>query len=148
MALTITIERMTRMGRESVREGVIAFSSSYATGGMELTPANLRLQVITFIDIPMRSGFLFEYDYTNRRVRVFHPRAAIANTLAVSTPALPHASGATAVTSSVATTPDHAAGAACAVSGVAGVAAGAGAEVPNATNLSALTGVKFRAYGF
>ena len=124
----------------------VTMSGSYPTGGESLVAGNFGLTNIDYILPATASGYMFEYDHVNKKIKAIYPRAAIASTLAVSTPALAHTAGATAVTSSAATTPDHAA-AACTIAGVAGVAAGSGAEVANATNLSAIT-VRVIAIGF
>jgi len=150
MALTVTLDtpHAERISRNlGILIGTITFDSSYPTGGEPLTPA-ITGQFMTLLRMTFdqRGGYLFEFDRANKKVKVLHPRAAIASTLAVSTPALAHEAGATTVTSTAATMPSHAA-ASCTISGVAGVAAGAGAEVPNGTNLSALTGVSFIAVG-
>ncbi len=134
-------------GNIKLLTGSIAFDNSYPTGGeaMDLSKFFKNLLGVFF---ETKSGYIFEYDYTNKKVKALYPRAAITSTLAVATPALAHTAGGTAVTSTAATMPDHAAGAACTITGVAGVAAGAGAEVPDTTDLSALTGVRFLAWGY
>jgi len=105
MALTVSISRMGKIDRESIRDGTISFDSSYPTGGESFTPSDLKLQGINHIDISPKDGYVFEYDYTNQKVKVYYADYASAN-------------------------------------------AGALIEVPNATDLSTLTGVKFRAYGY
>ena len=105
MALTVNITRMSKIDRESVREGTIDFGASYPTGGESLTPANLNLQDINHIDISSKNGYLFEYDYANKKVKVLYFDYDAA-------------------------------------------ADGAAIEVANGTDLSALTGVRFRAYGY
>ncbi|MEW6214548.1 MAG: hypothetical protein AB1478_04995 [Nitrospirota bacterium] len=172
MALSITIKGHNVIGNRRQTIATVDFDSSYPTGGESLTARNLALGIIDMLQVESKSGYIFDYDYTNNKLKVFYPRAAIANTLAIAdhaalahsgtaatTPALAHEAGATAVTSTAATMPDHAA-AACTVtqpadhaamahtiSGVAGVAAGAGEEVPDTTNLSALTSVRVIAMG-
>lgn len=125
----------------------ITLDSSYAAGGEAVTAQQFGLNVLDFVLPSPASGYIFEFDHTNSKLKAFNPRAAIASTLAVTTPALAHAAGATAVTSSAATVPDHAAGSACTITGVAGVAAGPGAEVADTTNLSAVT-VRVIAIGY
>jgi hypothetical protein len=172
MALSISIKGHNIVGNRRQTIASLAFDSSYPTGGESLTARQLALGVIESIEVSPKSGYLFDIDYTNSKIKVFYPRAAITNTLAVAdhaalthsgvtatTPALAHASGGTTVTSSAATMPDHEA-AACTVTqpadhaaqthtitGVAGVAAGAGAEVTDGTDLSALTDVRIIAMG-
>ena len=136
---TVTVRRRFKYGNGFSTVCDVAMSNSYPAGGEPIKPAELGLGRVDFVLPSPAAGYLFEFDHTNSKLKAFNPRAAIASTLAVATPALAHAAGATAVTSSAATTPDHAAGASCTITGVAGVAAGAGAEVANATNLSAVT---------
>ena len=109
----------------------IALDSAYPTGGEGLTPGNLGLERIEFAIIPNKNGYMFEYDYTNKKIKALTPRAEITDSLAASVD-----SGATPVTSSAAN------GSIVTLTGAAGVAAGAGAEVANATDLSSVTSVK------
>ena len=137
MALTIAITSKAIEGNQMVRRGTIAFDSSYPTGGEAFVYNDFDLRRLTLLALEIKSGYMFEPDYTNKKIKVFNPRAAITDSLAISG----HAAGSTSVTSSSATMPAHT------LSGVAGVSAGAGAEVANATDLSALTNVCFTAYG-
>jgi len=146
MSLGITIKGHNIVGNIRQTIATINFDSSYPTGGEPLSARNLALGVVDNLQVFPKNGYIFEYDYTNSKLKAYHPRAAITNTLAVSTPVLAHASGATAVTSSAATVPNHTA-AACTITGVAGIAAGVGTEVPNTTDLSALTNVRIVAMG-
>lgn len=139
MPASVIVKKKFKFGNGFGVVADVTLDSSYPTGGEALTPQQFGLSVLDFVLPSPAAGYIFEFDHTNNKLKTFNPRAAIANTLAVATPALAHAAGATAVTSTAATTPDHAAGAACTITGVAGVAAGAGAEVPDTTNLSAVT---------
>lgn len=147
MAVTVTQKARHKFGNGYQIVSDVVLDNSYPTGGEAITAQQFGLTVLEFVLPSPSGGYLFEFDHTNSKLKAFNPRAAIANTLAVTTPALSHAAGATAVTSSAATVPDHAAGAACTVTGVAGVAAGPGAEVANATDLSAVT-VRVIAIGY
>ena len=147
MAINVTTRARRKFGNGYMIVADIALSNSYPTGGEAVTAQQFGLNVLDFVLPSPAAGYMFEFDHANSKLKAFNPRAAIANTLAVTTPALSHAAGATAVTSSAATVPDHAAGAACTVTGVAGVAAGPGAEVANATDLSAVT-VRVIAIGY
>jgi hypothetical protein len=111
-----------------------------------------------------KSGYFFEYDYANEKLKAMHPRAAIADSLAIAdhaatvhtvTDTLVIDTGATSVTSTAANgdiiggsiaVADHPAEA-HSISGVAGVAAGPGEEVPNLTDLSGVTGVRILVIG-
>ena len=146
MSLGIAIKGHNIVGNVRQTIAAVNFGTSYPTGGEPLSARNLALGVIDNLQVFPKNGYMFEYDYTNSKLKAYYPRAAITNTLAVSTPVLAHASGATAVTSSAATVPNHTA-AACTITGVAGIAAGVGTEVPNTTDLSALTNVRIVAMG-
>lgn len=139
MPASVAIKKKFKFGNGFGVVADVTLGNSYPTGGEALTAQQFGLSVLDFVLPSPAAGYIFEFNHSASKLKAFNPRAAIANTLAVATPALPHASGATAVTSSAATVPDHAAGAACTITGVAGVAAGPGAEVANATDLSAVT---------
>ena len=128
MALTLSEVKKSKFLNEKVIISDITFDSSYATGGESLTPAQFGLVSIDLVLAETASGYMFQYDYTNSKLKAFYPRAAITDTLAISA----HAAGATPVTSDAATMAAHT------LSGVAGVAAGAGAEVTATTNLSSV----------
>lgn len=144
MALTVTIDGEVQLGAQMTKGdrrmrqimGTMDFDRSYPTGG-EALPSTFPLTTIKGMKIETKSGYMFECDRSAKKIKAFHPRAAITNTLAASVNA-----GATSVTSTAAN------GAIITLSGNAGVAAGPGAEVPNLTNLSALTGVGFIAWGW
>jgi hypothetical protein len=135
----VTVKKRGKFGNGFVVVADVAFDASYPTGGEALTAQQFGLAVLDFVLPSPAAGYIFEFNHIASKLKAFNPRAAIANTLAVATPALAHAAGATTVTSTAATIPDHAAGVACTVTGVAGVAAGPGAEVADTTNLSAVT---------
>ncbi|MHB9144724.1 MAG: hypothetical protein ACYC5Y_05235 [Symbiobacteriia bacterium] len=139
MAAIISALARRKFGNGYLVVADVQMDNAYPTGGEPVTAQQFGLTVLDFVLPSPASGYLAEYDHTNNKLKAFNPRAAIASTLAVTTPALAHAAGATAVTSTAATVPDHAAGAACAIAGVAGVAAGPGAEVANGADLSAVT---------
>ena len=140
MALTITDKALRKLGNAYAVVADVTFGASYPTGGESLTPAQFGLSVIDLMLIETSTGYLFQYDYTNSKLKAFYPRAAVAGTLAVATPALAHtATGSTPVLATDATMPDHAAGVACTITGNPAVAAGAGAEVTNKTDLHTIT---------
>ncbi len=139
MAAVVTVKNTTKFATLWAIVADVTLDNSYPTGGNALTPESFGLRTIEFLIASPSGGYFFEFDHTNKKLKAINPRAAIASTLTVTTPALTHAAGAVAVTSTAATVPDHAAGAACAVAGAAGVAAGPGAEVANGTDLSAVT---------
>lgn len=129
MALTVSVVKQIRTGNLRGTIADVTFDSSYPTGGELLAPELLGLHSLDFFEVDANPGYTFKYDYTNKKILVYFPRGAISSTLAVSA----HASGATPVTSDGATMAAHT------LTGVAGVAAGAGQEVTNTTNLSTLS---------
>ncbi|RJQ52141.1 MAG: hypothetical protein C4521_10910 [Actinobacteria bacterium] len=151
---TVSIVKRTKMaGAHAVFADVTV--GTYATNGVSVTPAQLGLTAVLLALCETAAGYMFQYIYSTNKLKVMYPRAAVAGTLAVTTPALSHAgtavsshpSGATPVNSSADPMPDHAvtqpsdhtAGQACTVTGNAAVAAAAGGEVDNATDLASVT---------
>ncbi len=122
MALTITIKSLTVIGNKRSSTGYIAFDSSYPTGGESLVPRNIGLSVIDSISFEPNSGYFFQYDYTNKKVKVYYPTASHTHT---ENTAASYTQNATTASSSAA----------------------AGSEVANGTNLSALTNVRYEAIG-
>lgn len=140
MALTITIDagpKYTREGKQKVVRGQIAFDSSYPTGGESLLAADIALRRITRFNCHDKSGFGFEYDYTNSKLMVYVQGVAIAAAGAATLDdyALTGVGASTARSiglDSASTSP---------------VLFGPQKEVANTTDLSTLTGVRFTAYG-
>ena len=54
----------------------IAFDSSYPTNGESLTPADLGMYAIDFLNASPKLGYMFEYDYTNKKLKAFMPLKA------------------------------------------------------------------------
>jgi len=53
--------------------GTVTFDSSYATGGEALVATDIGLSAnIEFINCAPASGYLFEYDYTNGKLKAFN----------------------------------------------------------------------------
>lgn len=77
MALTISALKKDIAGNKRMHSGQITFDSSYDAGGESLTPNNIGLHNIENIEIMSASGFYFEYDYTNRKVKVLVPSVVI-----------------------------------------------------------------------
>jgi hypothetical protein len=168
MALTITLsgDWQGNVGAQRHVRGTIAFDSSYPTGGESLTAANIGLRVVDFIEVTARSGYVFEYDYTNSSLLVYRT-ATVTPAGTLSTPSFAIASSASAsatykltvsADSTVAVIAGDSLTAARTLSGTyspVGVptftgnatTAAALAEVGNTTDLSALTGVRFWAVG-
>lgn len=136
MSLTITRKGGFKLGNGYANAFDITFDSSYPTGGEPLSAAQLGLTNVSLVLAETASGYLFQYDYTNAKLKAFYPRAAVTGTLAATVD-----TGETPVTSSAAN------GAVISLTGNPAVAAGAGAEVTNATNLSAVT-TRILAFGY
>lgn len=137
MALTISEVRRSVFGNRRIQVLDLTFDTSYATGGLALTPAALGMQEFDMVLAGTAAGYMFEFDYVNNKLTAVHPRAAITGTLAATAGTLAGSipAGATGVTSDAAQPVVGMTGAP-ALTGVAGVTAGAGAEVPATTNLS------------
>ncbi len=71
MALTVAITEPGVSGNKRTTRGTIAFDSSYPTGGESLTPGSVGLVKIDEISLQPKSGYIFEYDYTNNLVIVY-----------------------------------------------------------------------------
>lgn len=136
MALTVTVQKRFKFGNGYGVVADVQFDNSYPTGGESLTKDSFSLNNIDFVLPSTAAGYMFEYDHTNSKLKALTPRAAISGTLAATVN-----TGATAVTSTAAN------GAIITLTGTPAVAAGAGAEVANATDLSAVT-VRVIAVGF
>lgn len=145
MALTVSYDtpKPVKIGHGLGQlSGTIAFDSSYPTGGESFDLSGYFKSVYQVIISDQNSGYLFEYDYTNKKIKVMYPRSAqaAANTGA-NQPTV--TSGAATASAVDATTPTV-----TVPSGFrSAVDAAVGSEVSNGTNLSSLTGVRFVAIG-
>lgn len=135
MGLTVSIVKLTKNIRQKVVVADITYDSSYASGGESLTPAMLGLNTIDLMLTSIKSGYLFEYDYSNQKLKALYARPAVTGTLAASID-----SGATPVTSSAAN------GAVVTLSGNPAVAAAVAGDVTASTDLSTIT-VRVMAFG-
>ena len=143
MALTIAITNGPFIIGD--RRGVIAkvsFDSSYATNGESLKPEDLGMTVIDFLICEPTNGYLYEYDYTNKKLKAKYPTKtqAVANS---SSNQLILTTGSNSATAVDATRPhvDVPAGFRSAVD------AGAAEEVGSAVSLAADTNVRLFAIG-
>jgi hypothetical protein len=158
MAITVSALTFDIAGVTTVVKGSLAFDSSYATGGTSLTAVNVGLRVIDQIRIDPKSGYVFEYNDTTQKVMVyrsagFTPSGTVGaptfsgsalGTHTHSIPAGTDAGGGTSGETSGGTPAGT--NSAPAFTGAA-VAATTLVEVANGVDLSALTGVRFRAEG-
>jgi len=73
MAVTFTPSRLHVLGDKFMVHGPLAFSSTYATGGDALDLTALFQQegagVIDYVNIPPVDGYVFSYDYVNKKVQ-------------------------------------------------------------------------------
>lgn len=116
----------------------IAFDSSYPTGGESLTPADLGMKTIDLIQIHSKSGLVFEYDYTNKKVLAYSQGVTVGAAGAATMDDFPVTAGVGASTISVSLTNSG---------GSATHNFGALKEVPNTNDLSTITGVRVFAIG-
>lgn len=146
MALTISSIKNISLGN---RRGVlcdIAFDASYPTGGEGLVAGDMRMRQIDMIMVSGKSGYVFEYDYTNEKLKAMTPSTEHLHTINISAT---HAGGAIEL---VADANDSAlgcvGGAVTGITGIQNADAAAASEVANTTNLSAVTGVKAFVIGY
>lgn len=78
MALKATVSGTTgvsrgkaQFGPKKIVHGALAFDSSYPTNGELLLLSQVGLATIDHMDIPSHKGFTFEWDSTNKKVKVF-----------------------------------------------------------------------------
>lgn len=76
MALTITLDRksparINKGTRLSILTGTIAFDSSYPTGGEDFTGVSKYFRTLQSVILDNTSGYVFAYDETNKKVKVF-----------------------------------------------------------------------------
>ena len=76
-ALTLTRQRVENAGSETKMEYTVGFDSSYASGGESLTAANVGLTSIHRVSAAPKSGYVFAYDYSANKLRVYNSGTAI-----------------------------------------------------------------------
>lgn len=136
MALTVVVDRTDTVGRYTkVKTGYVTFDSSYPAGGEALSASDLGFStaVSTFVASPA-GGLIFEYDFTNSKIKAHYPTGGSATPASLAAPAVTIPSGATTVTSDAAQ-PN--------VTETAGISK----EVGSTTNLSTVT-TYFVAFGY
>lgn len=67
--LTVAIDHYSVMGDTRVSMSRLAFDAAYATGGESLTASNLGLSQLWNIQISPQDGYVFEFDYSNSKVK-------------------------------------------------------------------------------
>lgn len=75
MALSVAKNRTDTVGRYTkYTTGTVTFDNSYATGGEALLPTDVGLSSkIEFVSFSPASGYVFEYDYANQKVKAYNP---------------------------------------------------------------------------
>lgn len=145
MPLTVTRDSpfYQTSGNQVKVAGRIDFDSSYPTGGETLNASDIGLAQIDDIEFTGRSGYVFSYTgalpATSVSVLVFAPTGGTAPTT-IADPSLGATGAMTAggADSTALTTHTHPGSA---------ITGGRGVEMGNTTDLSTLTGVRFRAFG-
>lgn len=147
MTPTYYFPRAARLDRNCrMIMGTIAFDSSYPTGGESLDFSG-KIKQVRVVLFETTAGYLFAYDYTNKKVLVYTPTNEHLHTITItggeaSTVFIGIASGANDVALSKTEATNR-----TGITGIQNAVAAAGAEVANATDLSALTSVRFTVYG-
>lgn len=138
MSLTVSNIEPAVFGNRRVVFADIDFDSSYPAGGEDLTLATMGLKSVDFVQIENNSGYIFEYDRTNEKLKAFTPTAAQA---AVTTDELTiTASGAGNITDGQSVD--------VAATFRSAVDAAAADEVANAADLSGVTDVRVMMIGY
>lgn len=73
--VTITVSgrrNLPGIGRRRVRATITHDGGTYVTNGTALTPENLGLARLDYIDVHPAAGYVFEYDYANEKVKTFY----------------------------------------------------------------------------
>jgi hypothetical protein len=82
MAAAVTITKQRDFGQGMFVFGTIVFSGNYPTGGeaMDLTTLGAKTtKQPDFVDISGKAGFVYSYDFANKKVMVFCNTAGGAN---------------------------------------------------------------------
>lgn len=120
MAVIVTLIKRTKFNNLYAAIVDIVFDASYPTGGEPITPQQLGLTTIDFLLPSPAAGYIPEFDHTNLKLKMFTPtNAQVAHSHTENTAA------------------SYVQNATSAVGGP--VAAAAGGEVANTTDLSAVT---------
>lgn len=153
MAITVTKDTVgsERISRNlGVVTGSIAFGSSYPTNGEDSSGISGQFRTCLQVMIEPSGGYNFVWDKTNDKILVYYPSNPAAHTHTI-TLGSTHAGNAVELS---ANSNDAALGESggTGYTGITGIqnataADAVGAEIPNTTNISGLTAVKFIAIG-
>lgn len=138
MGLTVVNKNPNKSPVTGARYSVIEvdYDTSYTTGGKALVAADFGLVRLDLVLASPKQGFMFEYDYTNAKLKAFFPTGG------AGTPA-----AALAVPTGLAATGAATASAVDATRPTVAILPGVGAEVANTQNLSTLLAVRVLAIG-
>jgi hypothetical protein len=75
MALTVTGKKWMSLGNKLACSMDVAFDDSYPTGGEDFDPVKVPGIRPVFISISPRSGYVFEYDETNKKILAYSTAA-------------------------------------------------------------------------
>jgi len=87
MALAFTEKKRVKMGNAYAVAASITFDDSYPTGGEALAASAFGLNEVTLMLCETASGYMFQYDYANAKLKAYYPRAALTGSLVVDTTA-------------------------------------------------------------
>lgn len=68
---TVKIVKRLKMGNAKGAIVDFTFGSSYPTGGESLTPAQLGVGTVQFLDAAPNGGYLFAYDIAAKKLKAF-----------------------------------------------------------------------------
>ena len=136
MALTISVVERTVFGNKRIVIADVDFDSSYPTGGESLQASDVGLKAIDFLQATPKSGYIFEYDYTNEKLKAFYPTKSQDSNLAATVTVTSNTGDGDAGTYDVSFSGEKGA-----------VDAGPAEEVTNGTDLSSLTDVRVMIIG-
>lgn len=71
MALTVAFIKSGKTTGGMERIVNVTFDDSYPTGGESLTARNCGLNVIEWVQANPVGGYIFEYDYTNKKLKAY-----------------------------------------------------------------------------
>ncbi len=81
MALSVTIKSRRNVGNQVVVTADVNLNT-YAAGGIAATPATFGLTRIDNVELPMKLGYVFEYDYSAQKIMARYTGAAVSTALA------------------------------------------------------------------
>ena len=86
MSLGIAIKGHSIVGNVRQTIAAVNFGTSYPTGGEPLSARNFALGVVDNLQVFPKNGYMFEYDYTNSKLKAYYPTKGITPAGTVSAP--------------------------------------------------------------